>query len=394
MTERAAVEHLEGVLVVGGGYAGLHAATAVRRSGIPVTVVDRTGRHDFVTRLAGVAGGTAGVGDASQSLRSFVDRVVVGSVAEIADGSVTLTDGRTITADALVVTAGSASSRPPIDGIEFAHGLRSAEDAVTLRESIAHATAVVIIGGGATGVQLAGATAAAHPTLTIHLVDGAARLLGGMPNAISSGATRILRGRNVNIHLGSGVERITRQGAVVDGALLEGVVVWAGGFSILAHQYAMPAAEDGRIMVDATLRVQGTQRTFAAGDIAAHCDIDGNALPMSAQVAVRAGDAAGRNAVRTIRGEPIRSVDLRQLGWVLDLGARRGLAQLGPITLSAPGADLIPPILHEAIDLKDLLELGGVHALRYASTSARSLIAWPLAAWPSGATPPTRTRTV
>lgn len=103
---------------------------------------------------------------------------------------------------------------------------------------------------------------------------------------------------------------------------------------------------------------------------------------MSAQIAVPAGAAAGRNAARAVRGEPIEAVDLRQIGWVLDLSGHRGLAQVGPINLTAPGADLIPPLLHDAIDLKDLLELGGLHALRHASSSARSLIARPLLMWP------------
>ncbi len=384
---------VEGVLVVGGGYAGLHAAHAVHRCGVPVTVVDRTGRHDFVTRLGAVAGGTAPVEDASGPVESFVDQVVVGTVVEIADGSVTMSDGHTITADAVVVTAGSVPSRPPVDGIEFAHAIRSAEDAITLRQSITRASSIVIIGGGATGVQLSGAAAVAHPSLTIHLVESAPRLLAGMPDAFSSGATRILKGRNVEIHLCSTVERITQQGAIVDGALLEGLVVWAGGFSASAQRYGVPTDDAGRILVDDALRVSGRQRTFAAGDIAAHRDHDGNPLPMSAQVAVRAGSGAGSNAARAVRGEQVESVDLRQLGWVLDLGARRGLAQIGPINLTAPGTDLIPPFLHDAIDLKDLVEIGGIHALRYASASVRSLITWPFSIWPIQTSPTARVRT-
>ncbi len=381
---------VDGVLVVGGGYAGLHAARAVRRCGIPVTVVDRTGRHDFVTRLAAVAGGTAPIGDASGPVESFVDQVLVGTVVEVADGSVTMSDGHTITADAVVVTAGSVPSRPPVDGIEFAHAIRSAEDAVALRASIDRASSMVVIGGGATGVQLSGAAAVAHPSLTIHLVEAAPRLLAGLPEPISSGAARILTGRNVQLHLDTSVEGITERGAAVDGALLEGLVVWAGGFSASAERYGVPTDEDGRILIDEALRMLGAQRTFAAGDIAAHRDHGGDPLPMSAQIAVRAGSEAGHNAARAVRGEPVQAVDLRQIGWVLDLGARRGLAQVGPINLTGPGADLIPPLLHDAIDLKDLLEVGGVHALRYASASVRSLVTWPLAVWPHGTSPSVR----
>ncbi len=179
--------HVEGVLIVGGGYAGLHAAAAVRRSGTPLTVVDRTGRHDFVTRLAAVAGGTAPVEDSAGPLRDLVD-LVVGSVVAIGDGSVRLAQGHTITAEAVIVAAGSAPSRPPVAGIELAQPLRSAEDAEALRRSIAGSSSLVIIGGGATGVQLAGAAAVAHPRLTVHLVEATTRLLAGMPLAFSTGA--------------------------------------------------------------------------------------------------------------------------------------------------------------------------------------------------------------
>jgi NADH dehydrogenase len=371
-------ERVEGVLVVGGGYAGLHAATAVRRSGLPVTVLDRTGRHDFVTRLAAVAAGTAPVEDAAQPLRSFVDQVIVGTATTIADGSVTLSTGHLVTADAVVVTTGSAASRPPIDGIELALSLRTADDALTLRARVARASSVVIIGGGATGVQLAAALAVAHPSLAVHLVEATPRLLAGMSGAIGSGAARILRNRNVELHLGAGVDRITAHGAVVEGTLLEGLVIWAGGFTAPARPYGLPVSTGGRILVDEALRVHGTQRTFAAGDIAAHHDRNEEPLPMSAQIAVQAGTAAGRNAAATVRGEAVDAVDLRSLGWVLDLGGRRGLARLGPVHLTAPGTDLIPPLVHEAIDLKNLVEIGGFPALRYASASVRALVPWPI----------------
>ncbi len=379
-------EQIDGVLIIGGGYAGLHAAAAVQHAGIPVTVVDRTGRHDYVTRLAAVAGGTGTLDDASSPVRSFVDRVIEGTVAKVHDGSATLEDGRILQAEAVIVTAGSSSSRPPIEGIGNAHALRSAEDAIKLRSLIAGANSLVIIGGGATGVQLAGAVAIAHPSICVHLIEGSARLLGAMPPELGAGAQRILTGRNVNVYLGSNVDEITESGAVCKGGLLEGLVVWAGGSEAPGQQFGLPAAENGRILLDPTLRVEGYKRTFAAGDTALHRRIDGEPLPMSAQIAVRAGAAAGQNAVRLLKGEEPESVDLRQLGWVLDLGGRRGLAQVGSLNLSQGGVDLIPPLLHEVIDLMGLIETGGFTALRFASSSAKSLIPFRLPEWPFGQT--------
>ncbi len=365
------------VLVVGGGYAGLHAAAAARGAGVAVTLVDDSGRHDFVTRLAAVAGGTAPPGDAARPLDGLADRVVTGRVTRVAEGTVTLHGGRTLEAGAVVVTVGAAPSRPPVPGIERTLPLRSATDAMLLRARIECSGSVVVIGAGATGVQLAGAVAHAHPTTTVHLVDAEEVLLAGLPPALGAGAQRILRSRGVHLHLGRPVERITTTGVMVDDAHLEGTVVWAGGFEARAGGLGLPVDDGGRVLVDAHARVQGRELTFAAGDVAAHPDRAGGTAPMSAQVAVRAGAAAGANAARTVLGRPTRPVTLAQLGWVLDLGGRRGVARVGPLDLAAPVLDLIPPLLHEIIDLKDLVETGGSAALRFAPSSVHALLRLP-----------------
>jgi len=385
-------ERCHGVLVVGGGYAGLHAVRAVERLGVTVTVVDRSGDHDFVTRLAAVAGGSAPERDARQPLDRFVRSVEVGSVVSVDDGAVELANGHRIEADAVVITAGAESSRPPIEGIDHAAGLRTADDAVALRTAIAATTSVVIIGGGATGVQLAGAVAHAHPDVLVHLVEAEAHLLAGLPTGLGRGAERILGGRGVELHLGHSVDRIDPDGVHVDGVFIEGYVVWAGGFAADAARLGVPTTDDGRIAIDADLRIAGMQRTFAAGDVAGHVDRHGDTLPMSAQVAVQAGNAAGRNAARSVRGEPTESAALRQLGWVVDLAGRRGLAQLGPLVLAGPVLDLVPPVMHHAIDLKDLIEIGGLGALRFAPAPVRALIPHlPGPSWPTqpAATPAT-----
>jgi NADH:ubiquinone reductase (H+-translocating) len=385
-------ERRSGVLVVGGGYAGLHAVRAVERLGVNVTVVDRSGDHDFVTRLAAVAGGSAPRADARQPLGRFVPSVEIGSVVSVDDGAVELADGRRIEADAVVITAGAESSRPPIEGIERAAGLRTADDALTLRTAIAATASVVIIGGGATGVQLAGAIAHTHPDILVHLVEVDAHLLAGLPSGLGRGAERILGGRGVELHLGHLVDRIDADGVHVDGEFIEGYVVWAGGFAADAAQLGVPTTDDGRIAIDADLRIAGMQRTFAAGDVAGHVGRHGDALPMSAQIAVQAGTVAGRNAARVVRDEPTEPAALRQLGWVVDLAGRRGLAQLGPIVFAGPVVDLVPPLMHHAIDLKDLIEIGGLGALRFAPAPVRALIPrLPGPSWPVRQVAPTAT---
>jgi NADH dehydrogenase len=380
-------ERRNGVVVVGAGYAGLHAVRAVERFGVDVSVIDRSGDHDFVTRLAAVAGGSAPERDARQPLGRFARHVDVGSVVAVGDGTVELADGRHIEADAVVITAGAESSRPPIEGLQHAARLRTADDALALRSLIATAASVAIIGGGATGVQLAGAVAHAHPEILVHLIEVEPNLLAGLPAELGAGAARILAGRGVELHLGHPVDRIGPDGLYVDGQLIAGLVVWAGGFAADASRLGVPTTDDGRIAVDADLRIVGMQRTFAAGDVAAHVDRHGHTLPMSAQIAVQAGTIAGRNAARVVRNELTEPAVLQQLGWVLDLSGRRGLAQLGPLVLAGPVADLIPPLVHDAIDLKNLIEIGGIAALRFAPESVRALVPQlPTLSW---ATPPT-----
>jgi NADH:ubiquinone reductase (H+-translocating) len=371
---RTRPERRPGVLVIGGGYAGLHAVRAVEHLGLKATVIDRTGDHDFVTRLAAVAGGSAPESDARQPLGRFVSDVEVGSVVSVDDGAVGLADGRRIEADAVVITAGAESSRPPIEGIEHAASLRTADDALALRAAIAATTSVVIIGGGATGIQLAGAVAHTHPDIDVSLVEAGTNLLAGLPAGLGQGAERILRDRSVELHLGHPVDRIDPDGVHVDRKFIEGYVIWAGGFAADAGRLGVATTTDGRIAIDSDLRISGMQRTFAAGDVAGHADRHGIALPMSAQIAVQSGTLAGRNAARVVRDEPTESADFRQLGWVLDLAGGRGLAQLGPLALASPVVDLVPPILHHAIDLKDLIEIGGLGALRFAPAPVRALI--------------------
>jgi NADH dehydrogenase len=358
-------EHIDGVLVVGGGYAGLHAARAAARHGLPVTLLDPTGRHDFVTRLAAVAGQVAPSRDASRELSAFGHRVMTGTVAGLGDGVVTLADGTERTADAVVFCAGAAATRPPIDGIVHALPLRTSEHALAIRERLDGAGAVSIIGGGATGVQLAGAISAGHAASTVRLIEADVRILPAMTEESAVGATRILHDRGVEIRVGAHVEEISASGLVVDGDALDGIVVWAGGFAPRTDGLDVALDRTGQVLVDPALRVVGMVRSFAAGDVAAHVDDRGHPLPMSAQVAVQAGSVAGANAARVARGEEPRIASLEHRGWVLDLSGNRGIAEFGGNAFASPFADLIPPLLHELLDIKTRFDMGGFSALSF-----------------------------
>lgn len=355
------------VIVVGAGYAGARAAVAARRRGADVVLVDATGNHEFLTRFAGVAGGRVPTGDgwapAAELLGVEVRRAVVDHVATDR-AAVVLDDGATIEGDAVVLAAGAVSTAPPIPGlIDHALSLRSVSDALTIRRQLIDVDAMVIIGAGATGVQLAYEAAARHPHLDVSIVESRERIMPAFDERLAIRTQHLLWQRGVSVELGAEVRCIRADGVdLAGGRSIHGVPVWAGGYRGVGNAL-LPDAEvdaDGRLIVTQTLRVPGTVGVFAAGDIAAHHDVWGRPVPMSAQVADRAGMLAGRNAVRHARGRaPVPAV-LVDLGWVIALDQHVGVAEVGPIRLASPGLDLLAPAMHTLVDLKHLFQVGGM----------------------------------
>lgn len=354
-------EHIDGVAVIGGGYAGLHAARAAARSGVPATVIDPMPTHAFTTRLAAVAGGTVDGGAARAPLRSLVPHTRGGRLARVdATGLATMSDGTSLTADAMVVTVGSHPTAPPLPGLDHLLSLRTADDALQLAERLHRAEAVVILGAGPTGVQLAGAAATAHRGLEVHLVEREERLLPGMHPDLGDHARSILEQRSVRVHTGTSMVCADEMGVVLDDdTRIDGVGVWAGGFAASTDVVDARVVE-GRIAVDEALRIERSSTVFAAGDVAAHRDTTGALLPMSAQIAVQAGTAAGANAAAVVGGGEIEAAVLRDRGWVVDLGGGRGVADLGGVRLARPPLDRVPPLLHWAIDTRNLWQMAGL----------------------------------
>jgi NADH:ubiquinone reductase (H+-translocating) len=382
------------VVVLGAGYAGAHAARRALAEGAKVTVVDPDGHHAFTTRFASVAAGRAPIGDLAAPIDGLLDVEVVADLAVAVDAdwrTVTLAGGATIDFDALVVTTGAEAAQPPIAGVaEHALALASVEDTLTIRETVRRLTSdaagdgddgsplgLVVIGGGATGVQLAAEVAHHRPDVPVTLVEREPRLLPTEPRALRHGARRILRAAGVEVLLGRPVDRVGPDGAVLaDGTRLPGAVVWAGGWRARGSALLPDApTEDGRLRVGPDLTVRGLDGIFAAGDTAAHHDLLGGLLPMSAQIAAQAGMVAGHNAVAWAAGRHHRRAVLVELGRVLDLGGGVGVARVGPLHLARRPLDRLVPALHLAIDLRDLWQLGGVTGvLRHAPGRAQAII--------------------
>lgn len=356
------------VLVLGAGYAGIHAARTARAHGADVVLVDPEGRHDLLPRLAAVAGGRRDAGDAWAPVGDLSDARWVRDRATHVDPegpTVTLEDGTELTGDAVVVTVGARRSLPPVPGLDErgARTLQTAADALVLREELDGVDALAVVGGGATGVQLASEAAAARPGLRVTLVEAEDRLLPSYARALGRHAGRVLRGRGVDVRTGTSVTAADATGIDLDdGTRLDALVVWATGAQADGHALLPDhPTSQGRLVLDRMLRVHG--RVFAAGDVALHRDLLGRPLAPSAQVALQAGRAAGANAARVARGRFPRAVPLVDLGWVVDLGHGRGVAEIGPLRLTGPLLDRLPPLLHEAVDARHLLQAGGLSGL-------------------------------
>lgn len=362
------------VIVVGAGYAGVRAAVAARREGAEVTLVDRTGNHEFSVRLAAVAGGRAPSGDGWAPADDLTGVTVVrGHVTRVdaAAPGVVLEDGEHLSGDAVVVAVGADTAWPDVPGLAGnALGLRTVADALAIRRELVEADRLIVVGGGPTGVQLAAEAAHRHRHLDVTVLEATPRLLPEMSRRVGERAERLLRRRGVDVRRRSRVVRITPDGAVLDtGSRVDGLVVWATGFAATGSAL-LPDADtvEGRLAVDRTLRVPGTVSVFAAGDVAAHQDLFAQPLAMSAQTAVRAGGAAGRNAVRVARGLPPSPVLLFEMGRLVTMGRRVGVGSVMGVPLVGPVLDRAVPLLHEAVDVQHLFQTGGLGAvLRHAS---------------------------
>ena len=373
------------MLIIGGGMAGLHAAVALRHQvDVAVTIIEPTAHHQFLTRLAAVAAGSQPVGDAATPLTAMVPEATIEArravrVEEHTDAVVVhLDDKRSITADAVIVTAGAEPARPPIKGWSNARALRSASDALAIRSNIEASDGLVVVGAGATGCQLAATAAVVHPRLNVTLIDGADRVMPGFRRSLGQRAADILIGRGVALRLGERVATIKKRSVVLEGSdeQFDGSVVWAGGFQAQGDALGLGATRDGRLVIDQFGRTVGSTRVFAAGDIAAHTDRRSNLRPMSAQIAAQAGKGVGSNVAALVRGRELRTLALTDLGWIVDLGGGQGVAEVLGIPLADRFSDRLVPLLHTAIDYRNLWQLGGVSFMR--------------AFGPGGSTSPTR----
>ena len=342
------------VLILGGGFAGLNAAQKLRRAPVEVTLIDRRNFHLFQPLLYQVATGSLSPGEICAPLRGVLSKqknaqVLLGEAEDIDPDAkqVRLRDGAAFEYDSLIVATGSQSSYYGHDGWrEWAPSLKSVEEATAIRHKILYAferaeraaseeearawLTFVIVGAGATGMELAGALAEiANETLKndfrkinpqeaqILLFEGGPRVLTSFPEDLSSKAERLVGKLGVQVLKNVMVTDIDAGGVTYKTAqgvqrLAAKTVLWAGG--VMTNDFGRKLAErtkaetdrSGRIKVTPELTVPGYPDVFLIGDLALSNGQNGKPLPGVAQVAIQ----GGAYVARAIRARLLRKTEL------------------------------------------------------------------------------------
>jgi NADH dehydrogenase len=339
------------VIIIGGGFGGLAAARALKSADVDVTLIDERNFHLFQPLLYQVATGSLSPGEVAAPLRSVLSRqknacVLLGRVVDIDPVAkfVQLADGARLEYDSLIVAAGAQSSYYGHDEWrEWAPSLKSVEEATSIRNKILCAFEVaeritdpalrhawltfVIVGGGATGVELAGAIAEiARQTLKddfrsidpkeaqIILVDGGPRLLSAFPPDLALKAQRSLEKLGVHVRTGIVVKEIDKEGLTYQSKdcshrMSARTVLWAGGVTAsplgrtLADRTSAETDRGGKIKVTPQLTLAGYRDIYVVGDLALSMGSDGKPLPGVAPVAMQQGAYAAKAILKNIRGD-------------------------------------------------------------------------------------------
>jgi NADH:quinone reductase (non-electrogenic) len=338
------------VLILGGGFAGLNAAQKLKRAPVDVTLVDRRNFHLFQPLLYQVATGSLSPGEIAAPLRGVLSRqkntqVLLGEAVDIDPDAkrVILRDGAALEYDSLIVATGSKTSYYGNDAWrDWAPSLKTVEEATAIRHKILYAfewaersateaearawLTFVIVGAGATGLELAGALAEiANETLKhdfrrinptearIIIVEGGERVLSAYPPDLSAKAEKLVEKLGVEIRKGVMVTGVDENGVTYKqgdqvGRFAAKTVLWAGGVVItafgkkLAERAHAETDRSGRIKAKPDLTVPNYPDIFVTGDLALVEGKSGKPLPGVAQVAIQGGAYAAKTIHKRLQG--------------------------------------------------------------------------------------------
>ena len=373
------------VVIVGAGFAGLYAARTLKRAPIRLTVIDRRNHHLFQPLLYQVATAGLSPSDIAYPIRAVLrrqenTRVLLAEAVAIDTQTQTLTlqDGE-LKYDYLILATGARHSyfgHPEWEA--WAPGLKSIEDALETRRRILLAFEMaeretneerqralltfVIVGGGPTGVELAGAIAEIAYAVMVQdfrcidpkdariiLIEAGPRTLPFMPESLSLKAEASLKRLGVEVLTNSPVTSVD-EGIVVAGnqTIHAGTILWAAGVtpSPLAGSLGVPLDQIGRVHVHSDLSIPGHGEVFVLGDLAAFVDETGTMLPGLAAVAVQQGRHTARNILRICKGLPSEPFHYMDLGTMATIGRAAAVANLRALKLSGFPAWVIWIFVH------------------------------------------------
>ncbi len=355
-------------MIVGGGFGGLSAAQQLKRADVSVTIVDRKNHHLFQPLLYQVATAGLSPGDIASPIRWILRRqknvdVLLDEVVRIDPAAkvLHLRDGAQFAYDYLILAAGATHAYFGHDDWRaYAPGLKTLEDALDIRRRVltafesverdsvlehrqAHLT-FVIVGGGPTGVELAGALAEiAKQTLAqdfrhfdpraarIILIEAGPTILSTFPAPLRDAARRDLERLGVEVRTGTPVTRVGANQVDAGGQTIQAsTILWAAGIaaSPLGATLGVPLDRAGRVLVNPDLTITGHPDLFVIGDQASLAGADGKPLPGVAQVAIQMGAHAARNIVRATEGQPLRPFRYKNLGNLATIGRASAIADL------------------------------------------------------------------
>ena len=372
------------VVIVGAGFGGLSAVKRLARSPFDVTVVDRHNYHLFQPLLYQVATAALSPGDIAAPIRGVLRSqrnasVILSRVSgvDLARKEV-IAEGRRIPFDYLILATGAEHAYFGHDWASFAPGLKTIDDATYLRRRILLAFEraetepdpqerrrllnFVVVGGGPTGVEMAGAIAelakralasdfrSIDPrSARIILLEAGPRLLPSFDPSLSDKAQRSLEQLGVEVRVGSGVTDCDCASVAIGPERIETrTIVWAAGVkaSPAAEWLAVASDRAGRVKVNADLSVPGHPNIFVIGDAAAAVGADGDPLPGVAPVAKQQGRYVADVLIARAEGKTLPPFHYRDFGSLATIGRKRAVAQMGAFKLSGFFAWLLWSVAH------------------------------------------------
>ncbi|HEX4074387.1 MAG TPA: NAD(P)/FAD-dependent oxidoreductase [Candidatus Acidoferrales bacterium] len=383
------------VVIIGGGFGGLSAVNELRKAPVDITLIDRSNYHLFQPLLYQVATGSLSPANIASPLRNVLKnqknaRVLLGEAVGLdpANRRIILSDGA-VDYDTLVVATGASHQYFGHDEWEeFAPGLKTIDDATDMRRRILLAfeaaeretdpeklrswLTFVIVGGGPTGVELAGALGEiANDTLRgdfrnidptkarIILVEGTDRALPSYPPKLSAAAKRMLERLGVMVRTGSFVTGVSKDSVTVrmgdhSEEISTRTILWAAGVlasplgRILEKEAGARLDKAGRVIVEPDMTVPGHPEIFVIGDLADFSHQGGKTLPGVAQPAIQEGRYVGRTIAARLRGETLPPFHYWDKGNLATIGRGAAVADLNWLRLSGFPAWVLWIFIHLA----------------------------------------------